>query len=133
MRGLPLSVPDKDTEPFWTACAAGRLLIQTCEVCGENRWPPGPICPACGSPQAYWIESSGVGTVYSWVVVRVPLTEALADRVPYAVGLVELDEGVRIVSTISDCDVDEVRAGMPVRIDFAPAATGGSPFTFVPA
>ena len=70
--------------------------------------------------------------MYSWVVVRVPLLPNLSDQLPYAVGLVELCEGVRVVSTISNCDVDQIAAGMDVSCAFGEAAGGQRLFTFVP-
>jgi uncharacterized OB-fold protein len=78
-----------------------------------------------------WVSATGTGALYSWVVVHVPLAEGLADQVPYAVGLVELSEGIRIVGTITGCDHARLRAGLPLRVDFGRPAH--SIFSFVPA
>jgi uncharacterized OB-fold protein len=127
LSGLPKPVRDEDSEPFWAGCDDGRLRVQRCGGCGEFRWPPGPVCPACGSHEHEWVDCSGRGTVYSWVVVHVPLAEVLADQLPFAVGLIELEEGVRIVSTIEG---EEITAGMPVTVRFGAAADGTRLFTF---
>lgn len=132
LHGLPSPLPDFDTETFWSGCDAGELLLQKCQQCETFRWPPGPSCPHCGSAESLWIPSEGTGRVYSWVVVRVPLLPSLSDQLPYAVGLVELSEGVRIVSTISNCDVDQIVAGMDVSCVFGESTGAQRIFTFVP-
>jgi uncharacterized OB-fold protein len=119
---MPLPLADLDTQPFWDGCREGRLLVPRCRACGETRWPPGPMCPACRSAETDWIEASGRGAVYSWVVVTHPVHPALVDQVPYVVGLVELDEGVRIVSNITGCAPEEVVAEMPVEVYFEEVA-----------
>lgn len=133
LRGLPTPVRDQDTAHFWEGCDRREVMAQRCAECAAFRWPPGPACPECGSPQSEWVAVSGEGTVYSWVVVRVPLTEVLADQVPYAVGLIELTEGIRIVSTISGCRIEDIRAGMPVRAVFPESSESPAVFGFSPA
>jgi uncharacterized protein len=125
-------VRDADAEPFWRGCDEQRLCIQRCRECESRRWPPGPACPACGSGATEWARSSGRGRVYSWVVVRFAAVEALADQLPYAVGLIELEEGVRIVCTIEGCELDEISAGMRVAARFDDAGDGRRMLTFVP-
>lgn len=133
LRGLPTPIPDDDSAPFWSGCANQKLLIQCCSECRTHRWPPGPGCPACGSTQSEWVAASGTGTVFSWVVVRVPLVGALQDQVPYAVGLIALDEDIRIVSTITGCKPEEIKPDIPVRVDFTATGEDTPIFTFVPA
>ncbi|MFE7423641.1 Zn-ribbon domain-containing OB-fold protein [Rhodococcus sp. NPDC057529] len=118
LRGLQQPIRDHDTAEFWAGCDEGQLRLQACADCGQYRWPPGPVCGACGSMSSTWQESPGAGVVFSWVVVHVPLVPALADQLPYTVGLIELDEGIRIVSTIDGCAPDDIHAGMPVQISF---------------
>lgn len=132
LTGLPRPRPDNDTEPFWRGCAEERFLLQSCDDCGSFRWPPGPACPRCGAAGASWREASGAGTVYSWVTVAVPLHPALADQVPYVVGLVELAEGVRVVATIEGCAPAEIEAGMEVELRFDTDADGFRLPVFVP-
>jgi uncharacterized OB-fold protein len=117
---MPLPEPDRDTRPFWDGCARERFLVPRCGQCGATRWPPGPMCPECQSTVTEWIESSGRGSVYSWVVAAHPVAEVLADQVPYVVGLIELEEGVRVVGNVVDCAPEEVEAGMAVEVFFEP-------------
>lgn len=128
--GLPTPARDADSEPFWQGCDEGRLRLQRCLACSAFRWPPGPVCPPCGSRQTQWVDSAGHGQVYSWVVVQVALTPVLSDQLPYAVGLVMLDEGVRMVSTIEGCDMTEITLGMSVLARFDTSRDGGRMLAF---
>jgi uncharacterized OB-fold protein len=118
LEGMPLPLPDLDTRPFWDGCREGELLLPRCRACGETRWPPGPMCPSCRSFETEWARASGRGAVYSWVVVTHPVHPVLADQVPYVVGLVELEEGVRLVANVTGCAPAEVTADMPVELYF---------------
>jgi uncharacterized OB-fold protein len=118
LKGMPLPQPDLDTQPFWDGCQEGKFLVPRCRACGATRWPPGPMCPECQSVETEWIESSGRGSVYSWVVATHPVHEVLVDQVPYVVGLIELEEGVRVVGNVEGCPPEEVEPGMPVELFF---------------
>jgi uncharacterized OB-fold protein len=83
-----------------------------------------PICPACHSAEFEWVAAGGGGTVYTYTVVHHPTHPAFADKVPYVVAVVELDEGPRIVTNITNCPVEEVRGGMRVSIYFEDVAEG---------
>ncbi|WP_369218334.1 bifunctional MaoC family dehydratase N-terminal/OB-fold nucleic acid binding domain-containing protein [Streptomyces flavofungini] len=112
----PRPVINRDNAGFWEGVAAHRLLIQRCGDCGVRRFPWLPGCNACGSAEWDTVEASGEGTVYSYVVMHHPPFPAFDP--PYAVGLVELAEGVRIVSNVVGVPYDKVRIGMPVRLEF---------------
>lgn len=117
--GKPLPEPDAASQPFWDGCRSHRLLIQRCAACGTPRFPPGPRCPACRAPEAEWIEASGRGTVFSWIVVNHPVPrEAYGGEVPYAVALVELAEGVRMPTNIVGIAPAGITAGMHVEVVF---------------
>ena len=130
----PLPVRDPLTTPFWDGCQRHELLIQRCSACGSTRHPPGPLCLQCRSDQYEWIASKGRGTVYSWIVVRHPIpAEVYADKVPYVVALIDLAEGVRVVSNIVGCEPEAVTAGMPVELFFRQAAENVTLPQFRPA
>ncbi|MFH8567507.1 OB-fold domain-containing protein [Streptomyces sp. NPDC017993] len=121
----PRPVVNRDNAGFWEGVAAHRLLIQRCESCGTLRFPWLPGCNACGSPEWRAVEASGRGAVYSYVVMHHPPFPAFArldqgsDAAgPYAVALIELAEGVRMVSNVVGVPHDKVRIGMPVRLEF---------------
>ncbi len=101
---FPVPVADADTQPFWDGVARGELLIQRCGSCGAWLWQPRPICSRCQTPGPTWTRVSGDGRVASWVVMRPPTLPAYADKVPFVVLLVELDEGVRLLGYLVDGD-----------------------------
>ncbi len=103
-----------DTEFFWFGLKENKLLIQRCGGCGALRHPPRPMCPNCRSLDWDPIESSGRGTVYSYVMPHHPRFPFF--DYPYIVVLVELEEGVRLVSNLYDIDPADVTAGMPVEV-----------------
>ncbi|MGI5196707.1 OB-fold domain-containing protein [Streptomyces sp. CA-288835] len=112
----PRPVVNRDTASFWEGVARHRLLIQRCDGCKAMRFPWLPGCNACGSLDWHTVEASGEGTVYSYVVMHHPPFPAFDP--PYAVGLIELAEGVRMISNVVGVPHDEVRIGMPVRLEF---------------
>ncbi|MEU5480068.1 bifunctional MaoC family dehydratase N-terminal/OB-fold nucleic acid binding domain-containing protein [Streptomyces mirabilis] len=114
--GRPRPVVNRDNAGFWEGVGRHQLLIQRCGGCGTLRFPWLPGCGACGSPEWDTVEASGEGTVYSYVVMHHPPFPAFDP--PYAVGLIELAEGVRIVSNVIGVPYDKVRIGMPVRLRF---------------
>ncbi|WP_067274132.1 bifunctional MaoC family dehydratase N-terminal/OB-fold nucleic acid binding domain-containing protein [Streptomyces jeddahensis] len=114
--GRPRPVINRDNAGFWEGVAQHRLLIQRCRACGTLRFPWLPGCNACGGQEWDAVEASGEGTVFSYVVMHHPPFPAFDP--PYAVGLIELAEGVRIVSNVVGVPYDKVRIGMPVRLEF---------------
>ena len=118
----PLPVVDIQSEPFWSACKEERLVIQKCNVCGTHRFPAMHYCANCQSDSYDWVEASGKGKVFSWIIVNHPVpADVWGDDVPYAVGLIELDEGPRMVSNIVECDHDDIFGDMPVEVTFEAA------------
>ncbi|OBI97857.1 nucleic acid-binding protein [Mycobacterium alsense] len=103
-----------DTEFFWSGLKDHKLLIQRCADCKTLRVPPRPMCGNCQSLSWDSVESSGRGTVYSFVMPQYPLLPFL--QYPYVVVLVELDEGVRIVSNLCDIEPAAIEVGLPVEV-----------------
>ncbi|MFE3786405.1 bifunctional MaoC family dehydratase N-terminal/OB-fold nucleic acid binding domain-containing protein [Streptomyces goshikiensis] len=112
----PRPVINRDNRGFWEGVRAHRLLIQRCSSCATLRFPWLPGCNACASPEWDTVEASGAGTVFSYVVMHHPPFPAFDP--PYAVALVELAEGVRMIGNITGVPYDKVRIGMPVRLEF---------------
>ena len=105
----------RDTQWWFDALQDGTLLIQRCADCGRLRHPPGPTCPHCHSFEWDTVEASGRGTVYSYVVVHHPQTPMF--EYPLPVVLVELEEGVRLVSNVIGCEPDQIEIGMAVQAE----------------
>lgn len=93
----PLPDVDDVSRPFWDACRDERLVVQACADCGATRYPPRPVCPACRSWSVDWREARGTAVVDSYTVVHPPVLRSFESLVPYAVVLVSLEEGVRMV------------------------------------
>ena len=106
----------QDTAFFWDGAKCGELLIQRCTSCGTLRHPPRPGCGTCGSLEWDTIQSSGRGAVYSYVIYHHPPIPGF--DTPYAVGLIELEEGVRMLSNIVDMPLEEIEIGMQVEVTF---------------
>ncbi len=117
MRPIPEPVEELNKQ-YWAHCNAERLCFQRCVVCGKWRHIPRPMCAACGSLDWEWKASTGRGKVFSWTVTRAPLHPAFAADVPYAVLLVELEEGVRMISGFRNGSVESIELDMPVEVIF---------------
>ncbi len=114
--GIPVPRPTVESAPYWDGCRAGELRYRRCAGCGLAVFEPRPICPRCHGTDLPWRTSSGRGTVYSWSVVWRPQTPAF--RVPYAPAIIRLDEGFDMVSAVVGCEPEEIRAGLPVEVEF---------------
>ncbi len=105
-----------DTRFFWEGARAGKLLIQRCKACQILRHPPGPICSECHSFEWDTVTASGLGTVYSFVVAHYP--EVPPFEHPNPIGLIELDEGTRLVAQLIGVTREEVKIGQRVKVEF---------------
>ncbi len=114
--GIPLPRPTVVSKPYWDGCRRGELLFQRCRACSATVFNPAPACRQCLSSDLAWERSAGVGSVYSWTVVHRPQTPAFT--VPYAVAIVDLDEGYQMMSNVIGCRPDDVAIGMRVRVEF---------------
>lgn len=113
-----------DSYPFWDGCREHRLLFQRCTSCGKPRMPASFLCPHCLSGEYVWEESCGRGRIYSFVVYHRAFHPALADRIPYIVASVDLDEGIRLLTNIVSCDTNQVACDAPVEVRFVEAGDG---------
>ncbi|HTU36921.1 MAG TPA: bifunctional MaoC family dehydratase N-terminal/OB-fold nucleic acid binding domain-containing protein [Acidimicrobiales bacterium] len=117
---------------FWFEGAqAHRLLIQRCASCGTLRHPPLPACAACGSLEWDTVESTGRGTLYSYVVVHYPQVPSF--EYPLPIGLIELEEGTRVVANLAEVERDDIEIGMALRAEFVDFDDDLSLPVFVPA
>jgi uncharacterized OB-fold protein len=121
--GIPPAVTE-ETEPWWDAAREGRLLVERCESCSTDSFPPRGICRACRSRVTAWVEVTGSGRVYSFTVNHQRWMPDM--EVPFALVLVEFDEhpGVRVVGRLRGCPTDDVVIGMEVAVGFEPGPDG---------
>lgn len=106
----------RDQDFFWESVAKDKLLFQKCQDCGAIRQPPGPMCPHCQSLNWIAHESRGRGTVSAWIVSKHPTKP---DENPRIVALIDLEDGVRMISNLLDTESSAVALGMPVELFFA--------------
>ncbi len=116
---------DGDSRPYWEGLTQGELRIQRCAACSRGVFYPRSICPHCFSDQLTWIVASGKGTIYSYTVAHQAFGPFAAE-VPFVVAIVELEEGVRMMTRIVDTPRERVKVGAPIQVTFE---TVGEQFT----
>jgi uncharacterized OB-fold protein len=114
----PLPAMEGFAKEFYDWCKQHELRFQRCRDCGTWRHVPRELCAACGSWQWEWARSNGRGRVFTWTVVARALHPAFQQNVPYAPTVIEMDEGVRVLSELVDCRPDQLEIGMPVEVVF---------------
>jgi uncharacterized OB-fold protein len=114
----PLPALEGFAKEFYAWCKQNELRFQRCTACGTWRHVPREMCAACGSWQWEWARSSGRGKVFTWTVIARALHPAFQNDTPYAPVVIEMDEGVRLLSQVVDCAPDQLRIGMPVEVVF---------------
>jgi uncharacterized OB-fold protein len=127
----PRPAKTQDNAFWFEGARAHKLLIQHCTSCGRLRHPPLPACAKCQSLEWDTVEASGRGVLYSFVVVHYP--QVAAFDYPLPVGLVELEEGTRVVANIDGIAPDELRIGLELRATFVDYDEELSLPVFVPA
>jgi uncharacterized protein len=119
-----------DSGPFWEATREGRLLVQWCTACDRGVFYPRAFCPWCeaaaGPGSLEWREASGSATVHAAVVEHRPelAGASFSGGDPYCIALVDLQEGVRMMTNIVGCPPDEVHSGMAVTVTWEPLSDG---------
>jgi len=114
----PLPAPDADTAAFWRGLQQGKLLLQHCGPCRHVQYYQQATCRACGSDELEHRPATGRGKVHSFSVVHRAPGPAFKSDVPYAVLLVELAEGPRMISTLVGGDPADVTFDMDVELVF---------------
>ncbi len=103
---------DADSQFYWDGLRARRLLVQRCAECECHRFPPMPACPSCAAPGGQVVELEPRGTIYSWIVVHRAFAPAFRREVPYAIAVVELAEGCRLLTRLEH--EEPIEAGQTV-------------------
>ena len=118
---------------FYAHCAAGELRFQRCTACSTWRHPPRLRCAQCGSDEVEWALASGRGQVYSWTITHRPIDPGFSDDLPYAVLVVEMEEGPRLVGNLRDLAPADLALGLPVHVVFEPVTENIALTHFRPA
>lgn len=123
MADRPVPLADDVSRPYWEAAGRGELLFQECPACGHRQLYPRALCTVCAATPE-WRTSSGRGTVYSCTVIRQNWAQPFREMLPYVVAMVELEEGPRLMSNVTDCSPEDVSVGMPVEAWFLAVEDG---------
>ena len=111
----PIPRPSTTTRPFWDGLNERKVQIQRCEGCDTWVFYPRTRCPSCLSDQLIWREVSGRGVLYTYTLARQPTAPHFADETPQQLAVVELDEGVRMTSTLVNVEPTDIVIGMRLR------------------
>ncbi len=111
----PLPTPTEISAPYWDGLKEGRLTLPQCKSCGHWIFFPRRHCDKCWSQDLAWKEVAGTGTLYTYTLTRIPTLPDFADEMPQKMAVVELDEGVRINTTLVGVDEGEIEVGMRVK------------------
>jgi hypothetical protein len=114
----PLPAANLWSKNFWEGAKHHKLLLQKCNRCGVINHPPYPFCGECMGEEFVWIQSSGKGKLYTFTVTKMAAPPAFAEDVPYVVAMVDLEEGVRMLTNIVNCDPASLRCDMDVEVAF---------------
>lgn len=106
------------SEKFWEGTKNGKLLIQHCKDCDAKIFYPRKFCPECWSGNLDWIESRGTGTIHTFTTAYGMVEPRFMDELPYTIAYVDLDEGIRMMTRIVECDPKDITIDMKVQVTF---------------
>jgi len=129
----PIPAVPPEMRPFYEAAQRHELRVQRCRACGALRFPARALCSDCLSGDAEWVPVSGRGEIYSFNIMHQVYHPGFAAEVPYAVVLVKLAEGPKMLSNVVGIDAHAVRIGMPVQVVFEPLSDEITLPKFAPA
>jgi uncharacterized OB-fold protein len=114
----PLPQTQPWSEKFWEGTKEGKLLIQFCKDCRSHIFYPRKFCPECWSGSLDWVEASGRGTLFTFSTAYDMVEPKFMDELPYTIAYVDLEEGVRLMTRIVDCQPEDIHFGMAVEVLF---------------
>ncbi len=109
-------------EQFYKFLQQGKLLAGKCVKCGKIHLPPRPLCDNCYSKEFQWVTVSGKGTLVTYTVINIA-PQQFQDLTPYAVGIVQLENGLKIPGMIQGIPQEKLKIGMPLLLDFGSCST----------
>jgi uncharacterized OB-fold protein len=109
-------------EQFYKFLSQGKLMAGKCLKCGKTHLPPRPLCDNCYSTDFEWIQVSGKGKLLTYTVIHIAPT-AFQSLAPYAIGIIELDGGLKIPGMIQAIQQEQLKIGMTLTVDFSTCST----------
>ena len=115
----PLPQSNALTQPFWEATKEERLTVQRCRACNRLVWYPREFCPlpSCFSSDLEWVDVSGKGRLHTFTIIAQAQDPWFQERVPYVFGVIQLDEGLRMMGNV-DIPVEDAAWDIPVDVYF---------------
>jgi len=129
----PKPVADWETRGYWEGAGRHALVLQRCRRCETVQHRPRALCVTCLGFEVEHFEASGRGTVWTFTVTEQNQVPPFRDATPYVLAYVELEEGPRLLTNVVGCSPDDVRIGLPVRVEFRADADGLAVPVFRPA
>ena len=123
-----IPTPEGLNAEFYDRAQDGILHLQQCTDCGVVRHPPRYHCTECSSGHYQWTPSPGQGHLFTWTITHLAFDKGWADDIPYVTGVIELDEGVRLVGSIDGLSREDLRIGLPMTTTVTPH---GPEFSFL--
>lgn len=114
----PLPVVQPWSKEFWEGTKQNKLMIQECKECKTKIFYPRKACPECWSSDLGWVESAGKGKIYAHTVTMAGVEKKFAEDLPFVIACIDLEEGIRMMSRIVECDPETVEIGMDVEVAF---------------
>jgi len=129
----PLPTPTPTSAPFWDGLKEGVIKLQKCNDCGAWVFYPRSRCSNCLSDSLEWREVSGNGTLYTFTIARQPTSPHFATEVPQRLAVVELEEGVRLTTTLVNVREADIKIGMRLKPYFDTVADDVTLLRYQPA
>ena len=127
----PLPKPTPATQAFWDGAKKGKLMLQWDPTAKKYQFWPRANSVRTGKRNLQWKATSGKGELYSFTITHVP-TPGFEARAPYAIGMIELDEGVRIIANLINIKIDDVEIGMRMKVAWEKLSDDITYFAFEP-
>lgn len=114
----PLPQPTPWSRPFWEAAREHRMVLRRCDSCGTYQHPPYPYCEVCWGEEFSWVEAAGRVSLFAFSVNHFAVPFPFWGDLPYVTAIVELPEGVRMISNVVECDHEALHDGMELEVVF---------------
>lgn len=129
----PKPTYDWETRGYWEGAGRHELVLQRCRDCGAVQHRPRAVCASCLGGSIEHFRASGKGSVYTYTVTHQNQAPGFREALPYVLAYVELEEGPRLLTNVVGCEPGDVKIGLPVVVDYAPADGGIAVPRFRPA
>lgn len=111
-------IPTRISKEYWEAAKRHEFIIQKCEECSKHVFYPRAFCPHCLSSRLKWVKASGSGVIHTYSIVHKMSMMNFKKKTPYNIAIIELDEGVRLMSEVINCSPEELEIGKRVKVVF---------------